>query len=124
MDAVNLLLRTVGFELTRELMHISTTSVMMAKGGEKEEEENEDTKSMSKALDCIVDVMAPWHCIMTMTSGGRICISDSAADAFDEEEATSAAAVAAFEDEMMQARGFLDLYLSLSHCPLILHHVI
>ena len=112
-DAVNLLLRTVGFELARKLMQISSNCVMTT------EPDNEK----SEALDCLVEVMAPWHCIMTMTSGGRICSSDGNARGpnsnvmmtmEEEDEAKSAAAVSALENEIMQASTTFSL--AAFHC--------
>lgn len=57
-DAVNLLLRTTGYELAQHLLHLATNPLV----------DPEDKMEEKKALDSLVEVMSSWHCIVTMTT--------------------------------------------------------
>ena len=90
-DAVNMLLRTAGYDLTTELLHLATRSVTSVAS------EEGDRKKIQGAVDCIVEVMSSWHCIVTMTSAGS---AEEEGNVKDFMEASNA--IAAFENEIMQ----------------------
>lgn len=76
-DSANMLLRSAGVDLADKLIRMATSTQKM------QEEDGEWVQHMQQAMQGIVQVMASWHSILTMTSAALGCTE--VADAFEKE---------------------------------------